>query len=97
MARDDYTKFVLPITVLLIVVVSIIIIGSLAAISPDGFEWALFDFSGVTEPESDFSGIWAFLGEGELVEVAGSALGIVLVLILALAMFKGLSRGSEKP
>ena len=92
MSSNDYKKFVIPITIVLIIAVVLLIVTGLASSLPDGFEWAVFDFAGVTEPESDFQGIWGFLGEGELVEIFTSSIGIVIVLILGMLIFKAVSK-----
>jgi hypothetical protein len=92
MEKDTYTRFVIPSVILLVAVISIIILGGLASENPDGFEWALFDFAGVTEPESGFPGLFSFLGEGPLVDVLTGAVGIVIVLFIGLLIFKATSR-----
>ncbi len=92
MEKDTYTRFVIPVVIVLVAVISIIILGGLASENPDGFEWALFDFAGVTEPESGFPGLFSFLGEGPLVDVLTGAVGIVIVLFIGLLIFKATSR-----
>ena len=95
MDRDTLVRFVLPALVLLIVITSFVVLTGLASENPDGFEWSLFDWAGVPEPESGFAGIFAFLGEGPLVDVFTGAIGIILVLILAFAFFKFTSKKTE--
>ncbi|MGY5854809.1 MAG: hypothetical protein RTU92_14670 [Candidatus Thorarchaeota archaeon] len=92
MSSTDYKKFVIPVTLFLIVAVGLLIITGLASGLPDGFEWAFFEFSEVGEPESDFTGIWGFLGEGEMVDAFTSAIGIVIVLVLGILLFKAVSK-----
>ena len=85
-------KIVVPATIALIIVISILIITGLASGNPDGFEWALFDWAGVHEPEGGFGGIFSFLGEGPLVDVVTGAIGIIVILIIAYFFFKITSR-----
>jgi hypothetical protein len=92
MKKEAYTKFVIPVTIALVAIISIIIFGRLASGNPDGFEWALFDFAGVAEPEGGFPGLFSFLGEGPLVDVLTGAVGIVIVLFIGLLVFKATSR-----
>ena len=94
MNAGEYKKFVLPITVFLIAVVVLLIITGLASGLPDGFEWAFFEYSEITEPESQFTGIWGFLGEGTLIDAFTSAIGIVIVLVLGILIFKAVSKKS---
>ncbi len=92
MERNESAKFVLPIVVVLIAIVSIVILGGLASGNPDGFEWSLFDYAEVTEPEGSFEGIWSFLGEGLVVDVITGVVGIVGVLLLGYLLFRLTSR-----
>jgi hypothetical protein len=92
MEKNTYTKFVIPVVVVLVAIISIIILGGLASDNPDGFEWALFDFAGVAEPEGGFPGLFSFLGEGPLVDVLTGAVGVVIVLFIGLLIFKVTSR-----
>ncbi len=92
MERQDFTKFVIPLIVVVIAILSVVILAGLASGNPDGFEWALFDFSGVPEPEGGFEGIWAFLGEGPIIEAITGAIGVIVVLILGIILFKVLAR-----
>ena len=92
MKKEAYTKFVIPVTIVLVAIISIIILGGLASGNPDGFEWALFDFAGVAEPEGGFPGLFSFLGEGPRVDVLTGAVGSVIVLFIGLLVFKVTSR-----
>jgi hypothetical protein len=92
MKKEAYTKFVIPAIIILVAIISIVIFGGLASDNPDGFEWALFDFAGVTEPEGGFPGLFSFLGEGPLIDVLTGAVGIVIVLVIGLLIFKATSR-----
>ena len=95
MDRDTFIKFVLPIVLVLIVITSVLVITGLASENPDGFEWALFDWAGVSEPEGGFGGIFAFLGEGPVIDAITGAIGIIAILVLAIVFFKLTSRKSE--
>ncbi len=92
MERDELVRFVLPIVVVLIAVVTFLVLGGLASQNPDGFEWALFEVANVTEPEGVFEGIWAPLGEGPLVDALVGTIGIVLVFVLAMLVFYLMAR-----
>ena len=94
MDRTEARKYVLPLLAV-IVVVSLVIIFGIASQNPDGFEWALFDFAGVLEPEGGFGGIWSFLGEGVAVDLVTGVIGIVVILILGYGLFWMTSRKSE--
>lgn len=94
MDRREATRFLIPLVLAIALVTAVIMLG-LASQNPDGFEWSLFDFAGVTEPEGGFQGIWAFLGQTTVVEVATGIIGIVTLLILGYAFFWITSRKSE--
>jgi len=95
MEGNTWKRFVLPALVFLIAVISLLILGGLASENPDGFEWAFFDFAGIQESEGGFGGILGFLGEGPLVDAVTGAIGIILVLIIALLLFRMTSRGTK--
>jgi hypothetical protein len=95
MERSRQLKFLLPIIIVLIAVISLVILTGLASENPDGFEWALFGFAGVEEPEGGFAGIWSFLGEGPLVDVLTGSIGIIVVLVIGYIFFRVTSRKSE--
>ena len=95
MDRDTFVRFVLPTVILLIIITSFLVITGLASENPDGFEWSLFDWAGVAEPETGFEGIFSFLGEGPFIDAFTGALGIVLILIIALLFFKFTSKKTE--
>jgi hypothetical protein len=95
MDRKTVVRVIIPVVVLLTAVISILILTGLASENPDGFEWALFDWAGITEPEGGFGGIFAFLGEGPLVDVVTGGIGIILILIIAYLFFKFTSRKTE--
>ena len=88
-------RFVLPAVLVVVIIISIVVLGGLASGNPDGFEWTLFEFAGVPEPEGGFGGIWSFLGEGAAVELATGIIGILFVLILGYAFFLYSSRRNQ--
>ena len=92
MERSSLTRFVLPAVIILIAIISIVILGGIASGNPDGFEWALFDFAGVEEPEGGFAGVFSFLGEGPWADVIAGAAGIIIVLVIAALLFRFTSR-----
>lgn len=71
-----------------LILVSSIILFGIASENPDGFEWAIFEYAGVPEPEHGFSGIWSFLGENQLVNTFTGSIGIIAVLGLAYLIFR---------
>lgn len=92
MEREDIVKFVIPTVVVIIIILSIVILGGLASSNPDGFEWAFFEFANVSEPESGFEGMWAFLGEGPMVELFTGVIGVIIVFILGILLFKATAK-----
>ena len=94
MDMSEARRYLLPL-IAVILVVSLVIVLGIASQNPDGFEWSLFDFAGVEEPEGGFGGIWSFLGEGVLVDLSTGVIGIVAILILGYAFFWMTSRKSE--
>lgn len=94
MDRKETIRYVLPLILVIAIVTAVILVGA-ASLNPDGFEWALFDFAGVDEPEGGFEGIWAFLGEGVGVEIFTGITGIVAILLLGYGLFWLNSRKTE--
>lgn len=86
MDRKETIRYGLPLILAIVIVTAIILLG-FASPNPDGFEWALFDFAGVGEPEGGFEGIWSFLGEGAGVEIFTGITGIAAILILGYGFF----------
>ena len=86
MDRSEAIKYGIPL-VIAIFLVSVVIVLGLASENPDGFEWSLFDFAGVTEPEGGFQGIWSFLGEGMVVDLATGVIGIAAILLMGYGFF----------
>ena len=95
MDRNTAFKVIIPVTVVLIAIISILILTGLASANPDGFEWALFDWAGIEEPEGGFGGIFSFLGEGPIVDAVTGGIGIIAILIVAYLFFKFTSRKTE--
>ena len=95
MDRNTILRFVIPAIIVLFAIISVLILTGLASESPDGFEWSLFDWAGISEPEGGFGGIFAFLGEGPLVDVVTGGIGIVLILVIAYLFFKFTSRRTD--
>lgn len=92
MNGDTMKRFVLPAILVVVIIISIVILGGLASGNPDGFEWTLFEFAGVHEPEGVFGGIFSFLGEGAAIELATGIIGILFVLVLGYLFFLVSSR-----
>ncbi|MFW9920823.1 MAG: hypothetical protein ACFFED_14555 [Candidatus Thorarchaeota archaeon] len=95
MNRDTLFKVVLPTIIILVAITTVLILSGLASENPDGFEWALFEWAGISEPESGYEGLFAFLGEGPLVDAITSGIGIVLILVIAYIFFRYTSRKEE--
>ncbi|MFW9959046.1 MAG: energy-coupling factor ABC transporter permease, partial [Candidatus Odinarchaeota archaeon] len=75
-----------------IIVITSVILICLASQSPDGFEWALFVYAGVPEPENGFEGLWSFLGESQFANAFTGSVGIIAVLGLAYLIFRRISQ-----
>ncbi|MFW9931494.1 MAG: PDGLE domain-containing protein [Candidatus Thorarchaeota archaeon] len=95
MNRDTLFKVVLPTIIILVAITTVLILSGLASENPDGFEWALFEWAGISEPESGYEGLFAFLGEGPLVDAITGGIGIVLILVIAYIFFRYTSRKEE--
>ncbi|MFX1559526.1 MAG: PDGLE domain-containing protein [Promethearchaeota archaeon] len=95
MDRNTVVRVIIPALIVLFALISVLILTGFASENPDGFEWSLFEWAGITEPESGFGGIFAFLGEGPLVDVVTGGIGIVLILIIAYLFFRITSRRTE--
>ena len=94
MNQNEARKYILPLIAVIIIVSFVIVLG-IASQNPDGFEWSLFNFAGIQEPEGGFGGIWSFLGNGIAVELITGIIGIVAILILGYAFFWVTSRKSK--
>lgn len=86
---------IVPTVLLTIVIIAFTIFTGVASESPDGFEWALFEFAGVADPEIGFEGVWSFLGEGIAVDVLTGSIGILIALGLSILIFKKTSPDSK--
>ena len=95
--QDDrrFLRNVAPISVASIIIVTFLIVSGLASANPDGFEWALFEFGGVAEPEQGFEGIWTFLSEGHITDALTGLVGILAVLGLGIVIFRKATRKSH--
>ncbi|MHA2423358.1 MAG: energy-coupling factor ABC transporter permease [Candidatus Thorarchaeota archaeon] len=85
-----------PILITSIVLVTMLMLSGLASENPDGFEWALFEFAGVAEPEQGFEGIWNFLSQGQFTDVLTGMVGILAVLGIGLVAFRRATHRSHK-
>ncbi len=94
MDREEAIRYGTPLVLAVSIVTAVVILGA-ASQNPDGFEWSLFDFAGVTEPEGGFGGIWSFLGKGVVVDVATGVIGIIAILLLGYGFFWVVSRRSD--
>jgi cobalt/nickel transport system permease protein len=81
-------KQTIPVITASIIITAIVVLLGLASENPDGFEWALFVFAGVTEPEHGFAGIFTSLGEGQFLDIFLGSVGILIALGLGFMVFK---------
>ncbi|MFW9788508.1 MAG: energy-coupling factor ABC transporter permease [Candidatus Thorarchaeota archaeon] len=86
--RLQLLKQTVPVVLASIILTAIVVLVGLASENPDGFEWALFVFAGVAEPEHGFEGIFASLGAGQFVSIFLGSLGILVVLGLGFLVFR---------
>ncbi len=86
--RRQLLKQTIPVVVASIIITTVVVLAGFASENPDGFEWALFVFAGVAEPEHGFEGIFASLGEGQFLDVILGSLGILLALSLGFMVFR---------
>jgi ABC-type glycerol-3-phosphate transport system permease component len=86
MERKEAIRYGIPLVLAIVIVTAVILLG-LASQNPDGFEWSLFDFAGVTEPTGGFEGIWSFLGTSSVVDAMTGIIGIVVILLLGYGFF----------
>jgi len=89
--RFPLKQVIIFLTFTIIIISSVILVG-IASENPDGFEWALFEFAGVPEPEQGFEGIWTFLGENQFINTFTGMVGIIAVLSLAFLLFRRSAR-----
>jgi cobalt/nickel transport system permease protein len=78
-----------------IVLISLAILTGFASGNPDGFEWALFEFAGVPEPEGGFPGIWLTFGESPVIDVVTGSIGILAILGLGILVFRRATQESH--
>jgi energy-coupling factor transporter transmembrane protein EcfT len=76
-----------------VTLVSLAILTGFASGNPDGFEWALFEFAGVPEPDGGFPGLWLTFGEGPFVDLVTGSIGILAVLGLGFLVFRRVTQG----
>ncbi|MGQ4910831.1 MAG: energy-coupling factor ABC transporter permease [Candidatus Thorarchaeota archaeon] len=86
------TRQIVPLLLTAVAIVAFVILTGLASGNPDGFEWALFIFAGVSEPEGTFDGLFAFLGSNPVIDVVTGLVGILAALGLAYLVFTLVSR-----
>ena len=94
MNKNEAGRYLLPFIAAIVIVVGVILFG-LASQNPDGFEWSLFDVAGVPEPEGNFEGIWAFLGDGAIIEAFTGIIGIFAILLIGYGVFWVFSRKTQ--
>ncbi|MHA2395153.1 MAG: energy-coupling factor ABC transporter permease [Candidatus Thorarchaeota archaeon] len=83
-----------PVIAASIILVAIMILAGLASENPDGFEWALFVFAGITEPTHSFEGVWSFLAAGPFTDLITGTIGVMIAVGLGFLIFR---RTSKKP
>jgi len=93
--RRELVKQTIPVVAASVIITSIVVLIGLASENPDGFEWALFVFAGVAEPEHGFSGIFSSLGEGQFLDLFLGSVGILFALGLGFMIFRRTKHGHE--
>ncbi len=86
--QESLLRQSIPVMVVSVALAFILILFGLASENPDGFEWALFVFAGVAEPEHGFEGIWAFLEGGPFLDVLTALVGIVAIIGIGYVVFQ---------
>ncbi len=92
--KKPIIRQVVPVLAASIILVTIMILAGLASENPDGFEWALFVFAGITEPAQGFEGVWSFLAEGQFTDLITGMIGIFAAVGLGFLIFR---RASKDP
>ncbi|MFW9963774.1 MAG: energy-coupling factor ABC transporter permease [Candidatus Sifarchaeia archaeon] len=87
-SRRQLIKQTIPVLAASIIITALAVLLGIASENPDGFEWALFVFAGVTEPEHGFEGIFTSLGEGQFLDIFLGSLGILIALGLGFMVFR---------
>jgi cobalt/nickel transport system permease protein len=87
-SQRQLLKQTIPVIAASIIITAVLVIAGLASENPDGFEWALFVFAGLAEPEHGFAGIFASLGEGQFLDIFAGSLGILIALGLGFMVFR---------
>jgi len=94
-SKTPILRQTVPVILASIILVAFVILAGLASENPDGFEWALFVFAGVTEPEHGFEGVWSFLAEGSITDILTGTIGIIVAVGLGYMIFRRASRGDH--
>ncbi|MFW9967214.1 MAG: energy-coupling factor ABC transporter permease [Candidatus Thorarchaeota archaeon] len=81
--------------IITIALVGLAIFSGFASENPDGFEWAFFEFAGITEPDAGFPGIWFQFGEGPVIDMVTGSIGIIAALGLGFILFRRASHKSH--
>jgi len=87
-SRRQLMNQTIPVVAASIIITAIVVLVGLASENPDGFEWALFVFAGVAEPEHGFEGIFASLSGGQFLDVLLGSFGILIALGLGFLVFR---------
>lgn len=91
MKRFKTKKLIVPTVAVVVLGLLASLVGAFAVQIPDGFEWVVFIFAGLTEPQPTEAGIWSFLGQGPVVKAIAGMLGVMLTFFVGHAAFKALS------
>jgi cobalt/nickel transport system permease protein len=91
-SRTPILRQTVSVVIASMVLVAVVILLGLASENPDGFEWALFIFAGVSEPEHGFEGVWSFLSEGQFTDILTGSIGILVAVSLGYLIFKRASK-----
>ncbi|MHA2211064.1 MAG: energy-coupling factor ABC transporter permease, partial [Candidatus Thorarchaeota archaeon] len=93
--RETSLRPLIVSTVLVISLVGLAIFSGFASDNPDGFEWAFFEFAGISDPEVGFPGIWSQFEEGPVIDMVTGSIGILTALGLGFFLFRRASHDSH--
>ena len=94
-SKKPIIRKIVPVIAASIIAVAIAIFAGFASENPDGFEWALFVFAGITEPGTGFEGVWSFLVDSRFTDVITGSVGILIVVGLGFLVFRRTSKDSH--
>jgi cobalt/nickel transport system permease protein len=91
-SKRSIIRKTVPVIAASIILVTIMILAGVASENPDGFEWALFVFAGITEPAHGFEGVWSFLADGPFTDLITGTIGVIVAVGLGFLIFRRTSK-----